>query len=70
MISFDLCSAEIVTLKIYNSIGEEIETLIQSELPAGQHEIHWSAKNLTSGFYLYSLRAGDFHDSKKMIYQN
>jgi len=69
-ICFDLHASEIVTLKIYNSIGEEVETLIQGELPAGQHEIHWSANNLAGGLYLYLLSAGDFHDSKKMIYQN
>ena len=70
MISFDLLSPEIVTLKIYNSIGEEIETLVQGKLQAGQHEIHWSANNLTSGIYFCSLIAGSFHDSKKMIFQN
>jgi len=70
IISFDLHAPEIVTLKVYNSIGEEIETLVQDKLPEGQHKIYWSANNLTSGMYLYSLRAGKFFDSKKMIFQN
>jgi gluconolactonase len=70
MISFNLRSPEIVMLKIYNSIGEEIETLVQGKLQAGHYEIHWSTSNLTSGIYFYSLRAGPFHDSKKMIFQN
>ena len=69
MIRFDLLSPEMVTLKIYNSIGEEIETPVQCKLPAGQYEIHWSAGHLASGLYFYSLKAGPFHESKRMILQ-
>ncbi|MBN1780349.1 SMP-30/gluconolactonase/LRE family protein [bacterium] len=70
MIRFDLCSPEMVTLKIYNSIGEEIETVAHGHLPAGNYQFHWSADGLASGIYLYSLQAGKFHDCKKMIVQN
>ena len=69
LIRFFLPSPEIVTLKIYNIAGEEIETLIQRELAAGYHETYWSGSNLASGVYIYSLQAGKFHDSKKMLLQ-
>ena len=68
-ISFNLRSPETVTLKIYNNIGKEIETLIQGKLQAGQHEFHWAPDNLTSGLYLYSLQAGTSHDTKTMIFE-
>ena len=68
-IGFHLKSSEFVTLKIYNDIGEEVATLVQDKMLAGQHEIFWSAGNLTSGRYIYSLQAGSMHDSRKMIFQ-
>ncbi|MBN2092624.1 SMP-30/gluconolactonase/LRE family protein [candidate division KSB1 bacterium] len=69
MIAFNLPAPEIISLKVYNITGEEIETLIQGEVPAGQHEIYWSASNQASGFYIYSLQSDKFHESKKMIFQ-
>lgn len=58
-----------VTIKLYNITGKEIETLIAGEVPAGLHELHWTAKHLTSGVYIYKLQAGRFSDTKKLIYQ-
>jgi hypothetical protein len=69
MIRFYLPSPENVIVKVFNIAGQEIETLIQGEVPAGQHEIYWSANNLANGVYIYSLQAGKFHDSKKMVFQ-
>jgi len=68
-IKFNLPETEFVTIKIYSINGQEIETLIDGEIPAGQHEIHWTAKNLASGVYIYKMNAGSFTESKKMIYQ-
>lgn len=69
IIRFYLPSPENVTLKIFNIAGQNIETLVHGELPAGQHEIYWSANHLASGVYIYSLQAGKFSDSKRMILQ-
>ena len=69
IIRFYLPSFEYVTVKVFNIAGEEIETLMQGEVPAGQHEIYWSASHLSSGVYIYSLQAGKFRESKKMILQ-
>jgi hypothetical protein len=49
--------------------GQEIETLVDGDIPAGRHEFHWVAKNLTSGVYLCKMQAGKFSDAKKLIYQ-
>lgn len=56
-----------VTLKVYDILGNEIETLVNEEKPAGTYEITWYAANLPSGVYFYQLKAGDYVSMKKMI---
>ncbi len=56
-----------VTLKIYNVLGEEIETLENTERSAGTYEIKFNAGNLANGIYLYKLNAGIFSATKKLI---
>ncbi|MCU0344865.1 MAG: T9SS type A sorting domain-containing protein [Ignavibacterium sp.] len=56
-----------VSLKIFNTLGEEIETLVNEEKPVGTYELNWNAANLPSGVYFYQLKAGDFISTKKMI---
>ena len=69
IIRFYLPSTEYVTVKVFGITGEEIETLMQGEVPAGQHEIYWQASHLASGVYIYSLQAGNFRESRKMVLQ-
>ncbi|MDP2365886.1 MAG: T9SS type A sorting domain-containing protein, partial [Ignavibacteria bacterium] len=57
----------LVSLKIYNSLGEEVGTLINQVVPAGNHQVNFDARGLSSGVYFYNLTAGNFVDSKKMI---
>jgi FtsP/CotA-like multicopper oxidase with cupredoxin domain len=57
----------LVTLKIYNSLGEEVGTLINQIVPAGNHEVNFDARGLSSGVYFYTLTADNFVDSKKMV---
>jgi spore coat protein A len=57
----------LVTLKVYNSLGQEVGTLINQVVPAGNHEVQFDASGLSSGVYFYTLNAGNFFDSKKMI---
>ncbi len=57
-----------VTLKIFNILGQEVMTLIDNELmSAGNHEISFKANGLPTGIYIYSLRANDFVQTKKML---
>jgi len=66
-IRFFLPRTEHITLKIFNVLGDEITTLVNGEMPAGEHSIIYNIKNLSSGVYLYRLQAGQFIDQKKMV---
>ncbi|RPI69126.1 MAG: T9SS C-terminal target domain-containing protein, partial [Ignavibacteriales bacterium] len=57
-----------VELKVYNSLGEEIQTLVDERKSEGIYKYSFKAENLTSGFYLIRLSTEDFIDAKKMIY--
>ncbi len=69
VIKYQLPADNFVTLKVYNSLGEEVRTLVNGMVNAGTHEIKFDAKDLSSGVYLYVLRAGenDFIKTMKMI---
>jgi len=56
-----------VTLKVFNLLGEEIETLFNGEQSAGVYEATFDASNLSSGIYFYTLQTDNFSSSKKMI---
>jgi hypothetical protein len=56
-----------VLLKIYNILGQEIVTLTDKSLPAGSHSVNFNASDLRSGVYIYSLSAGNFVQTRKMI---
>ncbi len=66
-ISFSLPEASQVNITIYTITGELVESLIEEYMPAGNHNLSFSAAGLPSGIYLYKLSAGDFSDTKKMI---
>jgi CubicO group peptidase (beta-lactamase class C family) len=66
-IQYAVSSRQLVTLKIYDLLGREIETLVNEEKPAGVYEINWNALKLSSGVYFYQLKAGEFIQTKKMI---
>ncbi len=56
-----------VTLKIYDSLGKEVMTVVDEQMRPGENEIEIYAYNLASGVYYYSLQAGSFKVSKKML---
>ena len=66
-IQYTISSRQFVTLKIYNVLGQEIETLVNEEKTTGIYEGKFNAKNLTSGVYFYKLKVGEFIQTKKMI---
>jgi hypothetical protein len=57
----------LVTLKIYDVLGNEIATLVNEEKLAGTYEVEFNGTGLTSGIYFYRLQAGDFTETKKMV---
>jgi len=66
-ISFNIAKASNVTLKVYNSIGQEVATLVNGMKAAQAYEVTFDASRLSSGVYFYTLNAGDFTQSRKMM---
>ncbi len=56
-----------VALKVYNSVGSEVKTLVEGIHKAGSYNIYFDATGLASGIYFYTLRTNDFSETKKMI---
>ncbi len=65
-IAFALPSDQIVTLKVYNAIGQEVATLVNEFKTAGRYNAVWDAKGVPSGVYFCRLQAGSVVDTKKM----
>jgi len=71
-IQYNLPKKDFVSITIYDVIGRHIKTLVATEKGPGLHSIHWDATNnvgqpVSAGVYLYSIQAGDFRQTKKMI---
>ncbi len=56
-----------VSLQVFNSLGQKVATLVNREQAAGNYTVQFDARDLPSGVYFYTLRAGDFVATKKMI---
>jgi len=57
----------LVLLKVYDVLGNEITTLVNEEKPAGSYEVEFNASSLASGLYFYTLQTGNFIQTKKMV---
>jgi len=73
VIKYQLPKPGKVSLKIYNSIGQQIRTLVEEIKQAGEYEIHWdgideNGSKVSSGIYIYRLQAGEFVSIKKMLF--
>jgi len=66
-IKYQIPEISFVTLKIFDILGNEIETLVNEEKTGGIYESTWNAATLPSGIYFYHLKAGSFVETKKMI---
>jgi len=67
-IRFDVLAKSDITLKVYDVMGREVATLINNEtVTPGTKEVDFDASSLSSGIYFYTLSAGDFIDTKKMM---
>ena len=71
-ISFSIPTDSKVLIKVYNMLGEEVTTLLNKDLSAGNHQIDFNATNLSGGVYIYTINAAgisssNFIDSKKMM---
>ncbi len=66
-IRYSLGKSSYVTLKIYDTLGREITTLVDSEQASGEYAVNYLPENLPSGIYFYSLHADDYHSTKKLL---
>jgi hypothetical protein len=55
------------TLKIFDILGKEIQTLVNEQLQPGTYEVTFDGSDLPSGIYFYKLTAGEFIKTNKMI---
>jgi len=67
-IEYQIPQSSFVTIKVYDVLGKEVVTLINEEKPAGIHEVNFEPKDLTSGLYLYKIKAGGFEQTRKMLF--
>lgn len=66
-IRFSLGEATHATLTIYDMMGRQVATLVDQSMSAGSHSVQFNASELSSGLYVYTLRAGAFTQSNKMM---
>lgn len=66
-IEFDLMRTGFVVLRIYNSLGEAVKTLVAQELPVGRYRYKWDASGLAAGAYFYQMRVGNSISAKKVL---
>ncbi len=67
-IRFSIPSDELVSLKIYNTLGQEVAVLLNENMRAGSYEYKFDASRLSSGVYFYTINAGSFNSTKKMLF--
>jgi hypothetical protein len=71
-IRYDLPEYGFVNVTIYNVMGELVKDLVNSQQNAGYQSIQWDATNnkgqpVSAGLYLYTIQAGEFRQTKKMV---
>jgi hypothetical protein len=66
-ISYTLAERSAVSLKVYDVLGNEVANLVNTTQEAGKQSITFDAGNLASGLYIYTLNAGNFTSSRKMM---
>jgi hypothetical protein len=67
-IKIDIAKSCLIILKVYDISGREIKTLINENRNGGSYIINFDASEFASGVYFYRIEAGDFTDTKKMLF--
>ncbi|MHB9012029.1 MAG: T9SS type A sorting domain-containing protein [Ignavibacteriaceae bacterium] len=66
-ICYSVPKTSFVTIKVYDVLGKEIETLVNDEKPSGSYKVEFDGSKFTSGIYFYRMQAGSFVETKKLI---
>ncbi len=67
MISFSIPEKENVRIDVYNLLGQKVASVLNKEMDAGNYNLTFEAGNLSAGIYFYTLKAGNFVNTKKMM---
>jgi hypothetical protein len=66
-ITYSIPENSFVTLKVYDVLGSEVADLVNGEVEAGVHKVNFSGVDLNSGVYFYTIKAGNFSETKKLM---
>ncbi len=66
-IRYSVASGTMVSLKVYNVLGQEVATLVNNFQNVGSYTVNFDASKLASGIYLYQIKAGEFSQVRKMM---
>jgi gluconolactonase len=67
VISYQLAIKSLIEMKVYDSLGKQVATLVEGERPAGYYSVEWDAADCSSGTYFYQLKAGSFAQTRRML---
>ena len=67
VIKYEVPENSFVSLKVFDLLGKELVTLVNEEKSAGSYDVKFNAGQFASGFYIYTINAGDFTSTKKML---
>lgn len=66
-IKYSVPASSLVTLRVYDMLGNEVETIVNNMQSRGVYEVQWDASKYSSGVYIYKISAGNFNESKMML---
>jgi hypothetical protein len=66
-IVFSIPRRSTVSVKVFDLLGRELETLLSGQLEAGTFSVQWNAQNASSGVYFYKLQADGYVETKRML---
>jgi hypothetical protein len=66
-ITYQIPERSTVRLRVFDVLGKEVATLVNTEQAGGYHSVQFDAEGLRSGVYFYTLTAGRFSSTRKML---
>lgn len=67
LIGFAIPEESMVTIDVFNILGQKVSTLLQETKQAGEHSVLFNAKKISTGVYFYRLKAGSFSETKSIV---
>jgi hypothetical protein len=67
VIRYSISENDFVILKIYDVLGNEVQTLVNKKQSAGNYSVEWNAAEYPGGIYFYKIQSGIFTSAKKML---